>query len=704
MKAKEVLNRYNAGERVFYRVNLKGQSFKGKNLSGADFSQANIQGANFQYATLKETKFIGAKAGLETVVVIFLGIFSFILSLFAGIASGFAAYTTAHFLSSHAIQTNPIPPGLVTLLLLAVFFIYLINESIEKAFTVIAISLALALPISFTGALIGAIAVLGFVAETIAVGIAKATVGRVASYIVVLGAVTTSMGLVLYWIINVARNQSEPLGVILYGGLFFVMILSAFLPFSSAYVAFESLSENEQFYWAKKIIISCIGIGRKTSFCHADLEKSDFTDAKLQGTEFSYANIKHICWENSKGLELATVDGTILSQQEVRILLVTGKGKKRNLNRLNLKEANLQRFDLTEANLTEANLEGAILRNSLLINADLRGANLKRAILQNAILEGAELSETQALGTDLRGAIMTGACLENWNVDSETNLDNVNCHYVYLRSNQQERRPSIGEFSPGDFTRLFKKTIETVDLIFRNGIDWSSFAIAFQQLKDEQKLKVKRGDGELSIRAIEAKDDGSFVIRVDVSSDLDKAAIEESFNWKYRLQIAELELKYKDEKIEDYRKSNTDFLKIIYTLASKDMKFEVNAMASSESKGNTYQQSGNFGIGHMSGGEIKDNAKVAGIINEAEQQNLADAATEIQQLLEKLSETYPTTTSKEKNIVIGEAVDQIENNPTLKAKVINALKAGGTEAFKEAIDHPLVNILVATIEGWQQQG
>ena len=39
--------------------------------------------------------------------------------------------------------------------------------------------------------------------------------------------------------------------------------------------------------------------------------------------------------------------------------------------------------------------------------------------------------------------------------------------------------------------------------------------------------------------------------------------------------------------------------------------------------------------------------------------------------------------------------------PTLKAKVINALKAGGTEAFKEAIDHPLVNILVATIEGWQ---
>ena len=62
---------------------------------------------------------------------------------------------------------------------------------------------------------------------------------------------------------------------------------------------------------------------------------------------------------------------------------------------------------------------------------------------------------------------------------------------------------------------------------------------------------------------------------------------------------------------------------------------------------------------------------------------------------------YPTTTSREKNIVVGEVVDQIESNPTLKAKVINALKAGGTEAFKEAVNHPLVNILVATIEGWQ---
>ena len=118
-------------------------------------------------------------------------------------------------------------------------------------------------------------------------------------------------------------------------------------------------------------------------------------------------------------------------------------------------------------------------------------------------------------------------------------------------------------------------------------------------------------------------------------------------------------------------------------------------------KGNYYEQSGNFGIGHMSGGEIKDGAKVAGVINEAENQNLASAAQEIQQLLEQLATTNPTTTTKEKMAVVSEAIDHIESNPTLKSKVINALKSGGTEAFKEAVNYPLVNILVATIEGWQ---
>ncbi|AUB42118.1 putative protein YjbI, containings pentapeptide repeats [Nostoc flagelliforme CCNUN1] len=84
-----------------------------------------------------------------------------------------------------------------------------------------------------------------------------------------------------------------------------------------------------------------------------------------------------------------------------------------------------------------------------------------------------------------------------------------------------------------------------------------------------------------------------------------------------------------------------------------------------------------------------------------QKQNLARAAADIQQLLNQLGQTYPTATTSQKMSVVAKAVDEIENNPTLKVRVIGALKAGGTEAFKELIDHPLVNILLASIDGWQ---
>jgi len=110
------------------------------------------------------------------------------------------------------------------------------------------------------------------------------------------------------------------------------------------------------------------------------------------------------------------------------------------------------------------------------------------------------------------------------------------------------------------------------------------------------------------------------------------------------------------------------------------------------------EQSGQFGIGQMSGGEIKDQAKVAGVINEAEQRNLAEVAKEIQQLLDQLSETYPTTTTSEKYEIVSKAISTIESNSSLKTKVIHVLKAVGSESLKQAVNHPLINILMAGLE------
>ena len=49
-------------------------------------------------------------------------------------------------------------------------------------------------------------------------------------------------------------------------------------------------------------------------------------------------------------------------------------------------------------------------------------------------------------------------------------------------------------------------------------------------------------------------------------------------------------------------------------------------------------------------------------------------------------------------MIVGEAVDQIENNPILQRKVIDVIKSGETKSFKEAINHKFANILLATLE------
>jgi hypothetical protein len=76
------------------------------------------------------------------------------------------------------------------------------------------------------------------------------------------------------------------------------------------------------------------------------------------------------------------------------------------------------------------------------------------------------------VGTNFTNAKMTGACVEAWNIESTTQLNNVDCRFVYLLENpkpgtdDRERRPSSGDFQPGEFTKLFEEVLNTVDLNF----------------------------------------------------------------------------------------------------------------------------------------------------------------------------------------------------------------------------------------------
>jgi Zn-dependent protease with chaperone function len=119
-------------------------------------------------------------------------------------------------------------------------------------------------------------------------------------------------------------------------------------------------------------------------------------------------------------------------------------------------------------------------------------------------------------------------------------------------------------------------------------------------------------------------------------------------------------------------------------------------------EGNYYQQSGNVGIGHNSDSEIQVIAKVAGVINEAAQQDLAKAAAEIQQLLEQLEKSYPINTTADKEQIAIQAISKIENNPNLAERILRALQAGSISAFEQFLNHPAASFIIAALEEWKK--
>jgi len=82
-----------------------------------------------------------------------------------------------------------------------------------------------------------------------------------------------------------------------------------------------------------------------------------------------------------------------------------------------------------------------------------------------------------------------------------------------------------------------------------------------------------------------------------------------------------------------------------------------------------------------------------------QRQNLADAAAEIQQLLQQLESTYPNATEIEKQSALAVTLQQeIKQNPTFRTRLRNALKEGGIEALK--VLFAPIGIPIEMVRGW----
>ncbi|MEM1168102.1 MAG: pentapeptide repeat-containing protein [Cyanobacteria bacterium P01_H01_bin.35] len=729
----EILQQYQQDERNFQGANLRGLSFKGEDLSDADFSFADIRGTNFSGVNLTRAKFCGAKAGLQKRWAVLLVAVSLLVSVLLGEASGFAGLIASGMLQPAFIQEYPIALGVIVFVSLAALFIFSIRQGYIPA--VITVSFSLATAVAIGGIFYGTLAGIG--AGSAAVAIFIVVVGALAVIITLTIFVARVMSGVFVAVVGVAvaamdaaRTVDKELegamldalnaidsweGRAIAGGVAVAAVLLG------SYIGWQANSGDEKHSLVRKIAVAFAATGG-TGFRSANLTDANFTAARLKSTDFRGANITRTCWRDTVKLDRIRPGETYLKDAKVRELVRTGQGENINLDRSTLQGINLKGAHLTNASFIEANLK----------SANLQDANLSRAKLVGTFLDQA----------DLTGATLTGAFLEDWGITTTTKLDGIHCDYVYMRLPQNRGRPdflklppeeSLDErmrrkpadedkiFEEGEFVDFIKPLVNTLDLYHNQGVDPRIAAYSLQETQE------KHPEAEIKICSVEVRGENNdkLLIKAETPPEADHSMLHkeyfETYNEVKALSAEQLlaVLAQREKDIEWYKSVLSAAVnRPSVNIGKYSNKGDTNMPESSGDKieiGENYGVVGKEGeihgaVGNKgeiyglagSGGEIKDSAKIARTIHESQEQNLAQAAKDIQELLEQLDETYRSDTEAGQKKIATEVITQIDNNPTKAERIFSAIKAGGVSAVEQLLNHPASSFVIAALEDWQK--
>ena len=402
--------------------------------------------------------------------------------------------------------------------MLAVLFFVVINKGFGAKVVAMTVPFAGELAVAVAGVVSGAVAV------AIVIAIAVAVSGLEASAFAGMLAVIMAFVTATFWVAPLAGSVTGYVVTLSSLPAILGEIVAVGVVLLGIYICWRALAGDEKYALVRTIAID-LAATSGTSFQKADLTDANFTKAMLKNTNFSGAILTRTRWYDTQKLDFARVGDSILAKPSVRNLLVTGKGYKKRYEGENFKGANLTGVNLNEANLKEA--------------------DLSEATLQEANLEGANLTKSQAVGTDFTHAYLTGACLEAWNIDSTTKLEDIDCRYVYLleypdKKGNRERRPHDPDkiFETGDFAKLYQKIMNTVQILLRNGINPEAFSTAFRKLMEENP-EITTG----SIQGIEKKGD-DVLLTLEVTEGTDKGQIERIFESSYQRRLKALSEEY----------------------------------------------------------------------------------------------------------------------------------------------------------------
>ncbi|MFK8185377.1 MAG: pentapeptide repeat-containing protein [Phormidesmis sp.] len=571
----------------FSGQSLVGRSFKGEDLSGANFSYADIRSVSFSGANLAGATFHKSRSGLsisrQVLQVLLLLIGSATIGVTTMVAGTFSA---ALLIQKNMAEITAIPGILCIASLTSISLALIIKGYTPRGFQFIWASCAL----SVVGITVGVLTSLSTEAADAAGGATGAMILMVVNSVVltIAGFIGGKrlIGLCLFCSSAIAlltapliyprllQNLSDASNIVSYGGEPFnligmgIVVLEVLLTGTTVATGIlnkAGKANAEKFDLIQKVATPFTAVGG-TSFRRASLTHADFSQANLHCTDFTGAHLIGTSFYHSKSFNTVKFNGTIYTNTPARLLALTRNGCGKTYSKLNLQGINLTQADLSQASFI--------------------GCNLKDAILQQANLTDADLTNVQAIGTDFQNAQLTGSCIEGWNIDSTTQIDSVDCRFVYLRTQQRERRPSSGTFKVGEFSKLFQEVIDTVDLIFQGGLDWQALQTMMADVNAQPSV-----DAPLNIRSIENKDDGVVVVRVDAPPAADKSVLHADLTERYTNALAALEAKYqyqlaaKDEQIATYKdihKEQQEHLSAIaQALTGQFAQSSVNSAASS---------------------------------------------------------------------------------------------------------------------------
>ncbi len=535
----------------FRSANLSGANFGSANLCGADFSEAILDGANFSYADLRGTNFrrsslIGAnlysiRAGIAPDRSLILQAIFLALTVLLGILTGFIGSSTigllideskvflayreiSFWLSWHTVS------GLLSISCGAIYGSILLWKNPLVAILFVASSFI------FLGTLVAGIIIYACLESDRSwelVGQMMIAIEGSAT-MAIFQAIFTTICLAIF--IGILKNNRQVLIAI---GIGISIALTSILKANSSpyvwigamilsipiiYLGFvignRARLEQRDYNFIRRISVY-ISTYYGTCFDRANLMDANLEYSLLINTNFSLTNLTRTNFHAVQQLDGSKLDRTILNHPLVRNLLVTHDG-------------NFQ-------NYLGCDLHGAYLVGADLSNVDFTGSNLTNANLSNARLNNSNLTRILAIGTNLKDANLTGACIADWSIDLSSNLESIICEYIYLKSPGKDRIPASGSFTFGDFTRLFREVSNTVDLIFRQGVEWGLFNNAWQQ------IQIENEGAPIAIRSIEHKGEGIIVVKIDVPIELDKAQFHQEFQRSYNLLLQATEDRHRVE-------------------------------------------------------------------------------------------------------------------------------------------------------------